>query len=244
MRCARCESPLEQGALVCGQCGAMVGARYGPAREAPVRAAARASAAGRTPASIVDRVKTLLRAPAAAWPAIADAPVSPYHLVTGYVAPLAAIGAVALFIGQVAFGEPVPLLGRVRADVATGLAAALLLLAFAVIAVLAESALVNALAPHFGGQRDALRARKLVAYSHTPVWLAGIVNAFPGLWPLLPLAALDGLYLGYIGLPILMRCPPARALPYSLAVGAGALVLFVAFAALVTLATGLGPEIL
>ncbi len=185
-----------------------------------------------------------MRAPAAAWPAIADEPVSPYQLVTGYVAPLAAIGAIALFVGQVAFGEPVPLLGRVRADVATGLAAALLLFAFAVIAVLAESALVDALAPHFGGQRDALRARKLVAYSHTPVWLAGIVNAFPGLGPCCRSPHSMASTLDSPGCRSSCAVRPRGAALCARGRRRCARAVFVAFAALMTLATGLGPEVL
>lgn len=193
---------------------------------------------------LVARVAALLRAPAEEWRVIADEPATPLSLVTGYIVPLAAIGALALFISDVAFGEPVPLIGRVRADPATALASALLLLVFKVIAVFGVAALVDALAKPFGGQRDRLRALKLAAYSHTPFWLAGVSNLLPGLSPLLVLGATYGVYLAFTGLPVLMRCGRPQTLRYALVAGTGALLLFTAFAALVTLATGLGPDLL
>ena len=192
---------------------------------------------------LAGRVTGLLRAPAAEWRVIADEPATPLSLLIGYILPLAAIGALALFISDVVFGEPVPLLGRVRADPATALASALLLTAFKVIAVFVEAALVDVLAPSFGGQRDRLRALKLVAYSHTPFWLAGVTNLLPGLRPLLLIAAVYGVYIAFVGLPVMMRCTRERTLRYALVAGTCALMLFTAFSALVTLATGLGPEL-
>jgi len=193
---------------------------------------------------LVARVAALLRSPTAEWRVIAEESATPLSLVTGYVLPLVAIGALAMFVSDVAFGEPVPLIGRVRADPAVALASALLLIAFKVIAVFVVAALVDALAPHFGGQRDRLRALKLVAYSHTPFWLAGASNLLPGLRPLLLVGAVYGVYLAFVGLPVMMRCAGERTLRYALVAGTCALMLFTAFAALVTLVTGLGPEIL
>ena len=193
---------------------------------------------------LVARVTGILRAPAAEWRRIADEPATPFSLVTGYIVPLAAIGAAALFVSDVAFGEAVPLLGRVRADPATAFASALLLLAFKVIAVFAGAAFANALAPHFGGQRDGLRALKLVAYSHTPFWIAGATNLLPGLRPLLALGAVYGVYVAFVGLPVLLRVAPERALRFALAAGACAALAYIGFAALITLTTGLGPELL
>ncbi|MFO1414881.1 MAG: Yip1 family protein [Burkholderiales bacterium] len=190
------------------------------------------------------RVTALLRAPAAEWWVIARERATPRSLVTGYIVPLASIGAIALFVSDVAFGEPVPLIGRVRADPATALASVLLLLAFTVIAVLGVAALVDALAPHFGGRRDRLGALKLATYSHTPFWLAGVTNVLPGLRALLILGAVYGVYLAFTGLPVLMRCERPRTLRYALVAGACATLLFTAFSALVTLATGLGPDLL
>lgn len=193
---------------------------------------------------LVARAAAILRSPAAEWRAIATEPATPFSLVTGYVVPLAAIGALALFVSDVVFGEPVPLLGRVRAEPAAALASSLLLVAFDVIVVFGVAALVDALAPQFGGRRDRLRSLQLVAYSHTPFWLAGFTNLLPGLRPLLLLGAVYGVYLASVGLPILMGSDRARTLRYAVVAGTCALLLFTAFSALVTLATGLGPELL
>lgn len=192
---------------------------------------------------LVARVAALLRSPAAEWRVIAAEHATALSLVAGYIVPLAAIGAVALFVSDVVFGEPVPLLGRVRADPAAALASSLLLIAFKVIVVFGVAALVDVLAPYFGGRRDRRRALQLVAYSHTPFWLAGVSNLLPGLRPLLLLGAVYGVYLAFVGLPVTMHCDRARTLRYALIAGTCALLLFTAFAALVTLATGLGPEL-
>lgn len=189
------------------------------------------------------RVVAVLRSPASEWPVVAAEPATPLSLVTGYILPLAAIGALALFVSDVVFGEPVPLLGRVRAEPAAALASSLLLVAFEVIVVFGVAAVVDALAPQFGGQRDRLRSLQLVAYSHTPFWLAGVSNLLPGLRPLLLLGAAYGIYLAWVGLPILMRCDPDRRLRYALVAAVCALLLSTAGSALVTLATGLGPEL-
>src|SRR5512147_2530289 len=45
--------------------------------------------------TVVDRVKNICLTPNTEWPVIAGEPASPASLITGYVAPLAAIGAVA-----------------------------------------------------------------------------------------------------------------------------------------------------
>ncbi|HEY4137633.1 MAG TPA: YIP1 family protein, partial [Casimicrobiaceae bacterium] len=76
----------------------------------------------------------------------------------------------------------------------------------------------DALAPTFGGQRDSLRALKVTAYSYTPAWIAGVVNLVPVLGIIGLIVSLYGLYLLYLGLPVLMRCPREKALPYTVVI--------------------------
>jgi hypothetical protein len=244
MRCARCGSTLERDAKVCGQCGAVVGASYGAsggkspfAPKAPSLPAARL---GETP-RLLGRVKSILRSPRAEWPVIAAEPTTPTEIYTGYAIPLAAIGAVALFVAQVAVGVPVPLIGLVKAPLAAGLASGLLLFALALVNLYLMAWIVDALAPRFGGEPDRLRALKLAAYSYTPIWLAGVLYLLPRLWVLWLAAALYALYLALVGLPHVMRCRPERAVAYALLAGACALALGVVFAALVTALIGVGP---
>lgn len=164
MKCARCDNALDDNALFCGQCGAVVGASYAPPSEqvgfasptplpAPPPAAPAAANFPRSAmhaTSLAARVKAILLTPKTEWPVIADENTSARATYLGYVAPLAAIGAIALFYG---------------------------------------------------------------------------------------------LYLLYLGLPVLMRCPQQQAVPYTGVVLACAVVLFLFLGGLTTCAAGLGPGV-
>jgi hypothetical protein len=244
MQCVRCGTQLEDGALVCGQCGAIVGASYGsPAagKATTPKSPVLSSAAGRAK-GLVERVKAIMRGPAKEWPVIADEPATAMEIYTGYVAPLAAIGAIALFIGQVTIGSPVPLIGVVRAGIVAGAASAILMFTFTLVWVALLSLIVDAMAPKFGGQSDKVRALKLTAYSQTPALLAGVLHVVPALGFLWVFAALYGVYLAFVGLPVLMRCPKEKALPYAIIMALCAYVLYLLFAGVTTAVTGYGPE--
>src|SRR4051794_19057770 len=104
MRCQRCGAELEDDAMVCGQCGAVVGASYADRGLKPATPQPSPAAFAGTVPGIVARVKGLMAHPSLEWAAIAAEPIGSFEVLTGYAAPLAAIGAVALFIGQVAVG--------------------------------------------------------------------------------------------------------------------------------------------
>jgi hypothetical protein len=72
-----------------------------------------------------------------------------------------------------------------------------------------------------------MAALKLAAFSPTPGWIAGIFNIVPSLWIIGVLLSLYGLYLIYLGLPILMR-PPAEKFPPYLVIVMMAAIVFVA----------------
>ena len=83
--------------------------------------------------------------------------------------------------------------------------------------------MIDLLAPRFGAEKNFPNAVKLSAYSHTPLWLAGIFLLIPGLNFLLILG-LYGFYLLWVGLPMLMKVPNDKALPYAAIVTACALI--------------------
>jgi hypothetical protein len=169
-------------------------------------------------APLFERVKGILVAPAAEWQAIEREPGDASVLFIRYVAILALIPALARLIGRSLIGGYTP--------ISTGLFGAIAgyLLTFAV--VYAVALVIHALAPRYGAQRSLPNALKLTVYAYTPVWLAGIFLLVPGL-SFLTILGLYGIYLLWTGLPPLMRAPPEKALPYTAAVGACALVLAV-----------------
>lgn len=167
-----------------------------------------------TQQAFLDRVKNILLTPKTEWPAIRAEGGTVSDLYTRYVMLLALIPAVAGFIGMsligiggLGYSFRVPVVpGLVNAVVSYGLSLALVYgLAWA----------VNALAPNFGAQKDMFAAAKLVAYSLTAAWLGGIFALLPSLSLLGLLASLYSIYLIYLGLPELMRCPPEKAVGYT-----------------------------
>jgi hypothetical protein len=190
--------------------------------------------------ALVARVKAILLTPNTEWPVIANEATTARDIYVGYVAPLAAIGAIAMFIGQVFVGVSVPLLGTMRVGIGAGLTSAILMYVMAFVAVFVLSWIVDMLAPSFDGQRDPLRALKLVAYSYTPAWIAGILHIVPTLGILLLLASLYGLYLIYLGLPVLMRCPKEKSVIYTVVIVVCSIVLFLLIGAVVSCVSGGG----
>jgi len=96
----------------------------------------------------------------------------------------------------------------------------------------------NALAPTFGGQKNALAALKLTAYSFTPAWVAAILTILPALGLVAALVGLYGLYLLYLGLPVLMRAPADRALGYTVVIVLCAIVVNIIIVSITALVTG------
>jgi lysylphosphatidylglycerol synthetase-like protein (DUF2156 family) len=155
------------------------------------------------------RARGILADPPSEWPKIAGEPSDVIQLLTGYVAPLAAIPALSSFIGACAVGVVVPGVGTVRASILQGFLSAAFGFVTACATVLVLAAVINLLAPVFGGRRSFGRAFKLAVYSYTPFWLAGIFLLAPGLRFLVVLG-LYGAYLLWKGLPQLMRTPRSK----------------------------------
>jgi hypothetical protein len=164
---------------------------------------------------LLNRVKAIMLTPRTAWPVIAQHRSHPSALFVNYVAILAAIPEIANFIGESLIGGYRPILaGLLRAIVVYAAA-------FGVIYLLA--CVIDVLAPRYGGRKHFSNALKLAVYSHTPLWLAGVFLLVPGLSFLLVLG-LYGVYLLWIGLPLLMGVPAERAPVYAIVVTACALI--------------------
>jgi hypothetical protein len=164
---------------------------------------------------LVERAKAIVLRPRTEWKVIEQEPETLRDLLVSYVAILAAIPEVARFLGQSFIGGYTPLVpSLIRAIV-------VYLVTFAMVYIIAG--VIDLLAPRFGGEKNFANAVKLSVYSHTPLWLAGIFLLIPGLNFLLILGVY-GVYLLWTGLPLLMRVPTEKALPYAVVVTACALI--------------------
>jgi len=158
--------------------------------------------------SIVDRAKNIILTPKTEWPVVAGEEPNVGQIITGYVLPLALIPAVASLIGWGIVGT------AFVTSFTWGLAMALTSFLTAVAGVYISAFVVDALAPNFGSQKGLGRAVQLVAYSHTPFWVCGIVLILPFLSWLVWLAGLYTLYLMYLGLPHTMKTPQDKVVVY------------------------------
>jgi hypothetical protein len=157
---------------------------------------------------LVSRAKNILMAPQSEWPAIAGEEPNVGQLFTGYVLPLALIPTIASILGFGLFGF------GVGGSFAWGFAKGLVQLITAFVGVYVTAFVIDFLAPNFGSQKNLGRAVQLVAYSYTPVWVAGVFNLLPVIGWLAGLAGLYGLYLLYLGIPHLMKTPQDKVVVY------------------------------
>ena len=189
----------------------------------------------------VERVKSLCLTPNTEWPVIAGETTPAGSLISGYVAPLAAVSAVAGLVGGSLVGYTLPFIGTTyRVPIAAGLVAAVFTVVMAIVGVFVLSLVINALAPTFAAEKNSDQALKVAAYSFTPAWVAGVFMIVPALGPLAMLGGLYGLYLLYLGLPRLMKCPEDRAIGYTAVVVVCAIAVSAIMAMTVGMITGAG----
>jgi hypothetical protein len=189
---------------------------------------------------IVQRAKNICLTPGSEWQVIAAEETPTSDLITGYVAPLVAVGAIAGFIGGSLVGISLPFIGTYRVPLVTGLVGAVITFAISIVGIFVLSLVINALAPTFGGQQSSSQALKVAVYSYTPGWIAGVLQILPALGVLAILAALYGLYLLYLGLPRLMKCPEDKAIGYTVVVVICAIVISVVITAVGGMVVGAG----
>jgi hypothetical protein len=194
--------------------------------------------------NIVERVQRICLTPSTEWSVIAQENTPAGTLISGYVLPLAGIGAIAGLIGGSLIGRTLPFFGGTyRVPITTGIVAAVFAVCMAVVGVFIISLIIDALAPTFGAQKDSAQALKVAVYSFTPAWVAGVLQIVPALGVLAILGALYGLYLLYLGLPRLMRCPEDKALGYVAVVVVCAIVTSVVLGAVTAAIVGVGAGV-
>jgi hypothetical protein len=158
--------------------------------------------------TFVQRVQAILLTPRSEWPTIATEPATVQSIYANWVMVLAAIGPVMLIVTS-------PLMG----GIGFGLRAAVAAYVNSLVAVALLAAVVDVLAPSFGGSKDFMRSLKLVAYSFTSVWVAQVALIVPVLgWLVVLLAMLYGFYLFFLGAPLLGRCSADKAIPFTIVV--------------------------
>jgi hypothetical protein len=164
--------------------------------------------------NLIERVKNILLKPREEWPKIAAEAATVQSLYVGYIVILAAIGPIAMLVAFSALG------------LGFGLSTAVFAYIHSLIGVAILALIVDVLAPSFGGVKDYVAAMKLVAYSFTAVWIAQIALLIPVAGILVVLVGLIyGFYLLFLGVPVLKKSTPDKAVPFTIVVVVSAIVL-------------------
>jgi len=168
--------------------------------------------------NLFERAKNILITPKTEWEVIKNEQTSVSDLFTKYVLILALIPAVAGFIGQSLVGISLGPFGSYKMPIGRGLLYLVLYYAMTVGAVYLLAFIVDALAPSFGAKKDMLSSLKVVVYSYTAAWVAGIFQIVPLLGFLGIIGGLYGLFLLYLGLKIVKETPQDKLVGYFIVV--------------------------
>jgi hypothetical protein len=191
--------------------------------------------------SLQTRVLAILTKPADEWRTIAAEPATVEGLLRGYAAPLAAVPAIAQFIGFSLIGITVPVFGgALRIGIVRSFANAVVGWVFALVGAWIAAVVIEKLAPTFQSRGTTAQALKLVVYSMTPVWVAGVLNLMPVLAVLIIIAALYAVYLFYLGLPPIMSTPSEKVIPYMVVSAIVIIVISICMGAITAALSGIG----
>jgi hypothetical protein len=175
----------------------------------------------------------LVRNPIAFIAANKETPATVRGIMLNYVAVLAAIPFFATLIGNLWYYNLYLPFGFAGSLAAYAFVRAILVYILDVVAVYVIAMVIRMLAPTFNSSVDQIKSLKLAAYIYTPVFLISILDLIPILNVITILGVLYGLYILYLGLPILLATPKERVLTYVVAVVIATFVVYLVVGAIV-----------
>ena len=185
--------------------------------------------------NLVDRVKKILLQPRQEWTVISAEPQTVAGLYTRYVMILAAIPAIASFIGFSIVGYS-GFGATYRVPMAAGVASMVINYLLTLGGVYVLALIIDGLAPNFGGEKNFMQALKVSAFAPTASWIAGVFAILPTLAIIAVLGGLYSLYLLYLGLASLMKVPEEKSITYTVVVILITIVMMVVISTIAALA--------
>jgi len=166
--------------------------------------------------NLIERVKGILLTPKTEWDKIDNETPNVQSILTTYVIPLVAIGAIASFIGWGFIGKSYSYgFGSVKVSgVSLGIKYAIIALVGGIAGCYLLAVVIDALAPTFKSEKNFGKSFQLAAYSSTAGWVGAVFNILPSLAIIGSLVGLYGLYLLYIGLPKMKKTPQDQTTSY------------------------------
>jgi len=195
---------------------------------------------------VLQHVWGLFSEPRRAWREIRDQRCTIGKCYCSHVLILAALPAIAGFIGTTQIGWRIGSREIHKLTLESGLTIALLTYVTLLVAVFSIGWLIHWMGQTYGAKRSLAQCIALAAYTATPLFLVGLLWVYPVLWfdMLVALPALAyTVYLLYTGVPIMMEIPEERGFLFASAVLAVGLVALVAVLAITAIlwGSGFGP---
>jgi len=164
---------------------------------------------------LIPRIQGILLKPKDEWEKIKGEDLPVQNLFTSYAMIVAAIPAIAQFIGNGLIGKRILSFGWYRRPIGAALLQAILFYIFSLATVYVLGLIINALAPKFSSKQNQNNAMKLAVFSMTAAWVAGVFYLIPFLGILAILGGLYGFYILYLGFDAsLMDTPKEKMLGY------------------------------
>ncbi len=214
MYCSKCGSMNADNADFCMSCGSSLKAAPNSVQTSgpmPVDSPVGSKASYKFASAFSDAI-ALVKSPLAFMNANRDYDPSLRTLMINYVAVLAVVPFIATLIGDSWYYRFFSIFGSV--GIGYILAVAILTYILDIVAVFVVGFLIWKLAPNFGTSTTQLRATRMAAYVFTPAFLISILNIIPYLGFLEFLGILYGLYIMYLGLPVMMNTPKDKVVGY------------------------------
>ncbi len=184
--------------------------------------------------NLVDRAKNILLSPNTEWEVIRSESPTTAELFTQYAVILAAIPAVAGFIGYYLIGLSFGGFGTIRLGIGTSFFWAILTFILSLVSVYVLAWIIDALAPSFGSTKDFISSLKVAVYAYTAAWIAGIFQIIPSLSFLAALAGIYSFVLLYIGLKKVKLVPEDKLIGYFIITIIVSLVLYFIIGAIIS----------
>ena len=143
--------------------------------------------------NLIKRIKNILITPKTEWLVIELETATPISLLTSYVLPLVIISSIGTVLQGVLFAG---LFGFKYFIIL-----AVIKFVSAIIGFYLSIYVIDLLAPSFKSEKNLNRSAQLVAFSNTPVWIAGLLSFIPVLGVLASIAGwVYSIYLMYLGI--------------------------------------------
>ena len=182
---------------------------------------------------IIERIKAIVFKPHETWETINNEETSISKLIKSYLLLLVAAPAVASLLGKWIIGIKIPFVGVYRFSFGASFLTSILWYIFTIMSIWIAGKVISYLAPNFGSTQNDVKGFQVAVYSYTPFLAAGILYIIPALGALVLLAGLYGLYLVYIGLPILMNTPKEKSLAYTITIIVTIILIYIIFSIII-----------